>query len=219
MCGRTQLLLPFKDLVALYRLQPVEGFQPPRPRYNLPPTDPMLIVRDVDGARVPAMVRWGLIPSWSKDAKGAPLINARAETAPEKPAFRDAWKRRRCLVPATGFYEWRKEGKERWPVLFRAKGGPLTFAGLWERWRGPDGIVESCTILTTESNELIRPLHDRMPVVLPADAWDLWLAADAPLPALTDLMRPFAAERMEAVVVSRRLNSVANDDAECLTPP
>jgi putative SOS response-associated peptidase YedK len=166
------------------------------------------------------MVRWGLVPYWAEDVKiGNRLINARAETIERTPAFREAYQRRRCLVPADGFYEWRKEGKQRQPLLIRRRDrAPFAFAGLWERWRQPDGqILRSCTIVTCPPNALVAEVHDRMPVILAAADHAGWLD-----PAQGDgkaLLRPCPAEWLEALAVSPRVNSPANDDPECLAPP
>ncbi|MCH7813503.1 MAG: SOS response-associated peptidase, partial [Planctomycetes bacterium] len=168
------------------------------------------------------LLRWGLIPSWAKDpAIGARMINARSETAAEKPSFRAAFRRRRCLLPADGFYEWQRSGRVKQPYYIRLKHGPpFALAGLWEQWHSPDGsLVETCTILTTEPNELVKPLHNRMPVLLTPDVFDLWLD-----PAMTDpariqpLLRPCPPEQMIAQPVTTHVNSPRNDDPACIQP-
>jgi putative SOS response-associated peptidase YedK len=168
MCGRFVLMTPGRDLAERFGLEEEPVLEP---RYNIAPTQMVAIIRleKETGRRRLDFVRWGLIPFWSKDPSiGNKLINARAETAAEKPAFSSAFKSRRCLVPADGYYEWkkRKEGQKQ-PYLARnADGTPFAFAGLWEKWQAPeDQIIESCTILTTDANDLTRPIHDRMPVV------------------------------------------------------
>jgi putative SOS response-associated peptidase YedK len=173
-----------------------------------------------------ALLHWGLIPSWAKDAKiAASLINARSETLAEKPAFRTALARRRCLVLADGFYEWKKEGKQKLPYCFElANQQPFAFAGLWERWRGPQGSdgppLESCTIVTTTANDLCRPIHERMPVILEPADYDLWLD-----PAVNDsqrllpLLAPYAADEMQTRPVNPRVNNVRNDDPSLLEAP
>lgn len=194
-----------------------------RPRYNIAPGQPVLAARDGDEGRKGAMLKWGLVPSWAKDPSiGNRMINARSETVGEKPSFRRAFDRRRCIIPADGFYEWRKEGKRKIPVRFRMRDGrPFAFAGLWEAWRPPDGQGETlftCTILTTDANELVQPVHDRMPVILTERSLDLWLDRDVPGEGVASLLRPYPAEEMEAYEVSTRVNYVANDDPELIEP-
>lgn len=188
------------------------------PRYNIAPTDPILGVRLDGGERVAQTFHWGLVPFWSKDRKGgARMINARAETAADKPAFREAMRQRRVLIPASGFYEWRDEdGKQ--PYLFRRRDGrPLVFAGLWERWwdRTAKEALVSATILVTEAAEVVQPIHDRMPVILPPEAYDRWLAAGDPS-EVRDLLRPWTGDELEARRVSRSVNSVKNDGPELI---
>ncbi|NUP95079.1 MAG: SOS response-associated peptidase, partial [Planctomycetaceae bacterium] len=200
MCGRMTLTRPGDALRTLFDLD-----APPDavPRFNIAPTQKILVVVR-DGATAPglrvAWMRWGLVPPWAKDpVKGPPLINARAETVAEKPSFRSAFKRRRCLVPASGFYEWRAEGGRKQPYyIYAADGAPLAIAGLWEHWEGPEGdVVESCTLLTTEANDLVRPIHDRMPVFLPPAAFADWLDPDIDQPGpLLALLAPYPAAAM-----------------------
>jgi len=171
MCGRFNLRTNPAAFVAAFDAAPPAGSGQLLLRYNIAPTQTILAVRQTGSVREAVPLRWGLIPSWSKDAKiGARLINARADTAPDKPSFRSAFKRRRCLVPASGFYEWQGQAGAKQPYhIFPSRGGLMAFAGLWERWQPPGGdgdAVESCTILTTEANETLRDLHDRMPVIL-----------------------------------------------------
>jgi putative SOS response-associated peptidase YedK len=178
-------------------------------------------VRQKDGGgRELALVRWGLIPAWAKEASiGGRLINARSETVAEKPAFRSAFRKRRCLVPADGFYEWRKRegGGPKQPMLVRRRdGAPFAFAGLWEHWRGPEGEVQTCTILTTEANAVLAPIHDRMPVILDPAAYDRWL--DPARPGAEELLRPCSDGWLEAFPVSTRVNNVRNDVAELIAP-
>ena len=169
------------------------------------------------GGRELAMARWGLIPHWAKDASiGSRLINARAEGIEGKPSFCDSFAKRRCLVVADGFYEWQKRPGGKQPYLIRlASGGPFAFAGLWAWWRSPEGEgVESCTIVTTEPNEIVAPIHNRMPVIVPPAAYDTWLGgekADA-----LGLLRPYDPTAMEAVAISTRVNSVRNDGSEVI---
>jgi Uncharacterized conserved protein len=194
-----------------------------RPRFNVAPGQLILAARDGDQGRKGAMLKWGLVPPWAKDPSvGNRMINARSETVAEKPSFRRAFDRRRCIIPADGFYEWRKDGKVKIPMLFRLRGGrPFAFAGLWEAWRPRSGKGETlftCTILTTAANELVQPVHDRMPVILPKEAIDLWLDRDVPGEGVRGLLAPYPAEEMEAYEVSPRVNSVKNDDPLCIEP-
>lgn len=175
MCGRYILISSPEAIRALFAYLEQPNFPP---RYNVAPAQPVPIVRIVEGQRHFALVRWGLLPSWVKDPKAfALLINARGETAGEKPAFRAALRRRRCLFPADGFYEWKKDGERKRPHLIRPKsGGPIAFAGLWETWTGPNGEeMETAAIVTTAANRTLAPIHDRMPVIVPPDGFDLWL--------------------------------------------
>jgi putative SOS response-associated peptidase YedK len=194
------------------------------PRYNVAPTQEVAIVRRrADGRRELAMVQWGLVPFWAKERSiGNKLINARGESVAEKPSFRDSFKKRRCLIPASGFYEWQKVegGKQPWCV--RLKGdAPFGFAGLWSSWRDPEAGVEleSCTIVTTTPNELVASIHDRMPVIVPRDRYSRWLDPAIQDPArLGELLVPYPAAEMEAFRVSKHVNSPANDDPRCLEP-
>jgi len=193
------------------------------PRFNIAPTQAVAAVRArADGGRELVALTWGLIPSWSKDRTiGSRLINARAETVGEKPAFRAALRARRCLVLADGFYEWQKLGTRKQPHHIRMRDGrPFAFAGLWERWTPPEGDpVESCTIITTLPNEVVAPIHDRMPAILaPADL-DRWLDPGARDPAaVAALLRPYPAGDMTAYPVSLRVNSPGADDPSCVVP-
>jgi len=194
------------------------------PRYNIAPTQPVPVIRQnpKEPVRELALMRWGLIPSWAKDSSvAASMINARAETASTKPAFRDAMKSRRCLMPADGFYEWRRTGKTKQPYCFEVNGGELfAFAGLWERWKDASGDwVKTCSILTTTPNAVTSAIHDRMPVLLDRDMYDLWLDPGMQNMAdVTNLLKPCDARLMRCYPVSTRLNSVANDDEECSRP-
>lgn len=218
MCGRytlssRKLALAEQALHSLFPELP--------PRYNIAPSQDVPIIRESPEGYELVMVRWGLIPHWAKESKtGYSMINARAETVAEKPAFRDAFRRRRCLIPADGFYEWKKEGTAKQPFHIRLKGGgDFGFAGLWERWRGEDQEIESCSIIVTDANDLMRPIHDRMPVILDPASYEIWLNAEnRNTGALAGLLRPYPAGEMEAVPVSRRVNSPKNDDPECIAP-
>jgi putative SOS response-associated peptidase YedK len=163
------------------------------------------------------MLKWGLVPSWAKDISiGAKLINARSETVTEKPSFREAFKQRRCIIPADGFYEWQRTEGRKQPFFFQMRDErPFGFAGLWERWQGATGqVIESCTILTTEANEVLRPVHDRMPVILHSDDYELWLDEDVrKREFLNDLLRPYPAKEMVSHPVSTAINSPGNQGA------
>lgn len=194
-------------------------------RYNIAPTQPvMTIVRDDQDKNQLAWMRWGLIPSWSKDrAIGSRMINARAETLAEKPSFRSAYKYRRCLVVADGFYEWKKnDDKSKTPMYIRLKEGDLFgLAGLWERWTDPETgeLLTTCTIITGHPNELIKPLHHRMAVILPREHHDLWLDKHVQVTRdLQPLLQPYPADKMMVYPVSTKVNNVRNDDPELIEP-
>ncbi len=201
---------------------------PWRARYNIAPSQPVIAVRMAGGGAKAASgrelvwLRWGLIPGWADDpAIGNRLINARAETAAQKPAFRAAMRQRRCLVVADGFYEWQKTGKRKVPHLIGMRDDrPFGFAALWEVWQRPDQpAIESCTLLTTEANELVRPLHDRMPAIVAPSDYDRWLdPAVASLERLMPLLRPYPSDVMTAFAVSPLVNSPANDEPRCVEP-
>ncbi len=225
MCGRFVLRASPEQLKQLFDLEDEPYVEA---RYNIAPTQPVAIVRIAPEARTRewAHVLWGLIPSWSKDPTiGQRLINARSETVAEKPSFRSAFKRRRCLVPASGFYEWKKGATGKTPhFITTADEGPFAIAGLWETWHGPDGgEVATCTLLTTEANELMRDLHDRMPVIIAPDEYDMWLGTghdDPPevLANLRHLLRPYPSEAMQMWPVSTRVNNVRNESEACIEP-
>ena len=194
------------------------------PRYNVAPTQPILAVRarPDNERREPVRLRWGMIPSWAKDpAIGNRMINARAESVADKPAFRAALRRRRCLILADGFYEWQRRGRSKQPYYFRLKGGGLfAFAGLWEHWQSPGGEeIQSCTMLTTTANDLCRTVHVRMPLILKPESYDPWLdpAVQTSKP-LAPLMVPFPENLMECHPVSTRVNNPANDGPENVEP-
>lgn len=215
MCGRYRLSRTERYYLEKFGVS-VEDFNP---RFNISPSQSVHAVVSHDGERKLTQQRWGLIPFWAKDPKiGYKMINARSETIFEKPAFRDAFKKRRCLIPADGFYEWKKEGKAKQPFHFGMKDDSVfAFAGIWEHWKAPTGeTVESCSILTTTPNELVTDIHDRMPVILPAAQYELWLTAEpARAEQLLDLLVPYAADGMRRYPVSSLVNSPKNDLAEC----
>lgn len=218
MCGRFTLVADGETVAGHYGLSQLALLAP---RYNIAPTQPVAAVRQsANGQREFTHFRWGLIPSWSKDPSGSSLINARAETAAEKPSFRAAFRYRRCLIPASGFYEWQKTGGRKQPMYAHAlDGGLLTFAGLWETWQSADGsAIETCTILTTEPNELMAPIHNRMPVILDPADYSMWLDPQTPRDQLQHLLRPYPAELMAVYPVSAAVNSPANDSPACIEP-
>ena len=219
MCGRFTL---FDEIGALAKEFGVPVRLELAPQYNIAPTRQVAAVRtrSGEGGREFVLLRWGLIPSWAKDpSMGARMINARVETARVKPAFRDLFRRRRCIVPASGFYEWQKRGRVKQPYHIRLReGNVMAIAGLWDRWEGPGAApIESCTLLTTEANELVAPLHDRMPVILSPENYDRWLDPSVTDPAaVRTLLAPLPPDRMIALPVSRRVNDPSADDASLL---
>ncbi len=221
MCGRFALFSPEDILAAMFG---VEGDRFPAASYNIAPSRDVAAVRIAPEGRARrelARLRWGLIPSWAKDPTiGNRMINARVETVPDKPAFRSAFRRRRCLVPADGFYEWQKAGSRKQPYFVRmADGKPFAFAGLWERWEGPGGDVSSCTLLTTEANDLLAPIHDRMPVILSPAEFDAWLDPETQDPRkLLPLLRPCPPGLLTAFPVRALVNNPAADDPRCIEP-
>jgi len=192
-----------------------------QPSFNIAPTHEVAVIVN-NGAKQLVAMRWGLVPAWASDpAVGSKLINARAESLPEKAAFREAFKRRRCLVVADGFYEWQKAGREKTPLLIRLKSDqPFAFAGLYEKWTPPWGeALTTCTIITTEPNDLVRPIHDRMPAILPKELEDRWLDETArDRDWLMDMLAPYPAELMESYTVSSLVNSVKNDSPSLIEP-
>ncbi|HSO27314.1 MAG TPA: SOS response-associated peptidase [Anaerolineales bacterium] len=221
MCGRFTLTADPQKLRATFPWATI----PPEitPRYNIAPTQPVAVIAN-DGRDQLDFYTWGLIPSWAKDpAIGARMINARAETLAEKPSFRAAYRRRRCLILSDGFYEWKKlpGQKNKQPVYLRlSTGAPFAFGGLWERWDSADGsTIFSCTIITTGPNELVADVHNRMPLILPPEAYRRWLAPQEMTPLdLDPLLRPFPAEEMQAYNVSTLVNNPVNEDPACIVP-
>jgi putative SOS response-associated peptidase YedK len=219
MCGRYAIISAPEAIRALFRYEDQPNFPP---RYNVAPTQPVPIVRLMEGKRRFALVRWGMLPAWVKDPRTFTLlINARGESVNEKPAFRLAMRRRRCLFPADGFYEWRQEGKDRRPFFVRARSGaPLAFAGLWETWMGPNGEeLDTAAIVTTRANRTLATIHERMPVVIAAEAFDFWLdchKVDADTAAT--LIAPAPEQALEAYEISTAVNHVANDSADLIAP-
>jgi putative SOS response-associated peptidase YedK len=220
MCGRFTLTVDPAELLERFHLSVAD--EPTTPRYNVAPTQKVAVVLNESPERL-SMVQWGFIPSWAKDPGiGGQLINARAETLAEKPTFRTAFKKRRCLVLADGFYEWHKEadGKNKTPMYARLKSGePFAMAGLWDVWKTPDGESRrTCTIITTEPNEMMAPIHNRMPVILPRDLETDWLDNSLEALALLALLKPYAADQMQVYPVSKRVNAPANDEPALVQP-
>lgn len=219
MCGRYTLRVDPADLQEEFGVTAVPAEM--TPRYNIAPTQPVAVIAN-NGRNELEFYRWGLIPSWAKDPKiGNRMINARAETLAEKPAFRTAFKKRRCLIPADGFYEWQKMAgsKTKTPMHIRLKSGrPFAFAGLWEAWRPSDEeTLFTCTIITTTPNSLLESIHDRMPVILKPEAYELWLAQDEQAPEqLSKLLKPYPASLMTASAVSTLVNNPAVDSPDIL---
>jgi putative SOS response-associated peptidase YedK len=221
MCGRFALFSSPSMLARRFGTETTPGMEA---RYNIAPSQAIPIVRKEGDERRFAMAHWGLIPFWAKDAKiGYSMINARAETVAEKPAFRTAFKQRRCLIPADGFYEWQAlpgaKTKQPWFVSLRNR-EPMAFAGLWEIWKSPEGRnLESCTIIVTAANDLTQPIHERMPVILAPEDWDTWLAPHQTNPKiLKNLLQPYPGEEMTAWRVSMSVNNPKNDSEECTEP-
>ena len=223
MCGRFNLRTNVADLMDMFSLVPATGFAVSRvePRFNIAPTQPVLAVRLQDESRQLSYLQWGLIPFWSKDPNsGRKMINARAETVRSKPSFRSAFRSRRCLILADGFYEWKtlaEGGKQPYHIQMR-DGSPFAFAGLWEQWVGNSGeTIESCSIITTTPNELLSEIHDRMPVILKPEDFGQWIEPEVSDPQLIEnLLQPYDAEAMLAYRVSTLVNNPRNETPDCL---
>ena len=220
MCGRYVITSPLAAIREAFRLEPeAPGADMNLPsNYNVAPTHDVPIVRaDDDGERTLALVRWGLVPHWAKDVSiGQRMINARSETVAEKPSFRDAFARRRCLVVADGFFEWKRVGTAKQPHFIRADAdGPMAFAGLWSRWTRGEQPLETCTIITTSANEAMAPIHDRMPVILEADARAKWLSPDGYRDP--SLLVPYRGD-MVAFPVAKRVGNPRNNSPDLIEP-
>jgi putative SOS response-associated peptidase YedK len=234
MCGRFTLATPADEWAALFRLDEVPDVAP---RFNIAPTQDVQVVRTPAGLRehpglhlapagspLPrevATMRWGLVPHWARDTGSSqPLINARSETVAEKPSFRDSYRNRRCLIVADGFYEWQVAGRRKQPYwIGLSDARPFGFAGLWDRWKAEDGsIVESCAILTIEANDALRSLHDRMPVIVDPEHFNLWMDPDTIPWELEPLLKPRPEDDIQFFPVSTHVNYVANDDRLCMEP-
>jgi putative SOS response-associated peptidase YedK len=217
MCGRYTLSTPAGRLAEEFQLDSTVEVPP---SYNVAPTQQVAAVLEDEGGRRLEMLTWGLVPSWADDPDiGARMINARSETAPEKPSFRRAFRGRRCLIAADGFYEWKREDGGKQPYYFHMQDGrPFAFAGLWESWDKGGGELRTCTILTTRPNSVTSGIHDRMPVILPHDAYNAWLDPDADQEELGELMIPYPGDDLETYPVSRFVNSPRNNDERCIEP-
>jgi len=222
MCGRFRLSRQKQMVEEYFETSPWDGDW--SPRYNIAPTQPVPVIRQhpKEPVRQLSLMRWGLVPHWAKDASiAARTINAKSETAATKPAFRDPLKLRRCLIPADGFYEWTRTAASKQPYCFEVQDGELfAFAGLWDGWKDASGQwMKTCSILTTTPNAVASAVHDRMPVILPPDAYDLWLdPAIEDVRIVSELLKPLDASLMRCYAVSTRVNHAANDDAECSCP-
>jgi putative SOS response-associated peptidase YedK len=222
MCGRYRLSRRKQIIEQYFGSAPWDDDW--EPRYNIAPTQPVPVIRQhpKEPVRLVSLMNWGLIPHWAKEpSMAASTINAKSETAAEKPAFRDPLKFRRCLIPADGFYEWKRNAGSKQPFCFEVKDGELfAFAGLWDGWKNPEGQwVKTCTILTTMPNAVTSAIHDRMPVVLDRESYDLWLDPGMTnVQVVSELLKPYDARLMRSYPVSTRINHVANDDMDCSRP-
>ncbi|KAM3102735.1 SOS response-associated peptidase [Phormidesmis sp. 146-12] len=217
MCGRFTQSLTGEAIASAFDLDDIPDWTP---RYNIAPTQTVPAILSESGDRTFKALRWGLIPTWAKDpAIGARLINARSETVTEKPSFRSAFKKRRCLITADGFYEWQKTQGKKQPFYFRLENGQtFGFAGLWEQWSSPEGdLWQTCTILTTDANLLLSQVHDRMPVMLHPEDYDRWLdPQNQDTDALQALLRPYESEAMQSYAVSPLVNRPTHDQPDCI---
>ena len=219
MCGRYTLTTPAERLAEEFGFKDSSVELPQS--YNVAPTQAVAAVLEEGGGRRLEVLRWGLIPPWANDPQiGSRMINARSETAPEKPSFRRAFRERRCLIPADGFYEWQRTNGAKQPFYIHMEDGrPFAFAGLWESWgRGNEGEIRTCTILTTGANAVVGEIHERMPVIVAPDAYDVWLDPSSERDELTGLLAPYPEDEMEAYPVSRFVNSPSNNDPRCVEP-
>jgi putative SOS response-associated peptidase YedK len=221
MCGRYTLITDVSKLAEEFEADLDAGLEL-KPRYNIAPSQMIPVVTGEDGHRRLTVMHWGLVPFWAKEKSiGYKMINARSETVAEKPSFKQAFLKRRCLILADGFYEWKKEGTVKTPMWIHLKSGePFAFAGLWETWQPPEKkgeLLHSTTIITTEANEFMKPIHDRMPVILPKQVASTWLDEKIKDPAaLEKLLIPLPSEKLTAHPVSKLVNSPANDRPECV---
>ena len=217
MCGRFYLDISIDEILAQFDLAEAPDFPS---HFNIVPSQAIPVVREVDACREMTMMRWGLVPGWSKKIdSGYSLHNARAETVADKPVYRSAYKKRRCLIPASGFYEWKTEQGGKQPYCIRlANHKPMAFAGLWEGREVEGQAIESCTIIVTAANDIVRPVHDRMPVIIDPADYALWMSPEQQTEQAGSLLRAYPSERMEVYPVSRKVNSPANNDPGCIAP-
>ena len=218
MCGRFSLAVDYTALEEKFHFTFPDDWNP---RYNIAPSQSILTVTQKENRRVGQPMRWGLVPFWAKDMKiGYKMINARAETLAEKPSYKHPFRKQRCLIPADGFYEWKKIGQTKQPYRFQLKSGePFAFAGLWDQWKQGNDILYSCTIITTHPNSLVGEVHNRMPVILREDDYETWLDPEmTDLYSLQSLLAPYPEEKMEVYPVSQRVNSPKNDDPSLIEP-
>ena len=212
MCGRFAQKKSAADLKRHYNTVNTVEYSS---SYNIAPSQPIVSIVQQADSREMALMKWGLPPSWAKDpASTRPMTNARAETVEEKPFFRASFKRKRCIVPASGFFEWHTETRQ--PYYFSPKEGDFSIAGLWDRWQSPDGELVSCALITTSANALMKPIHHRMPVILDSEAVNLWLSDSQDIPLLKSLLRPYDDARMQAWAVSKEVNSPAHNNPKLL---
>ena len=213
MCGR---FVRFSSWADLRRTMTLTSPSELPPSYNVAPTQKILVARELDGKREGVAMRWGFIPSWAKDKKMA-QINARADTAAEKPMFRSAFKKRRCLILADGYYEWKTNGKQKQPFFFRLKDeAPFIFAGLWETWQDEEGSIETCAILTTDANNLTKEVHNRMPVILTGDDALAWIEPGDDKEKLKGILQPFSPDNMTYYPVDSIVGNVRNNSPDCI---
>ena len=219
MCGRFYLDVARDKLKAHYRLKRVPKLVA---RFNISPSQDIAAIRESKEGRELAILHWGLIPSWAKDVKSHySMINARAETVASKPAYRAAFRHRRCLIPVSGFYEWHPQDHDKQPYAIQMKDGePFSLAGLWEHWQGENGkTIESCAVIVTDANALLTPIHDRMPVIIATDDYETWLNPEMQdIDVLNALLYPYPAEYLQAFPVSRDVNNPAHDEPSCIKP-
>ena len=224
MCGRFTQKAPWENVSSHFDVKNTPSKTMFEPRYNIAPSQTISAIRELENSREAAPLKWGLVPSWAKEADiGNRMINARAETLTEKPSFREAFRSRRCIIPATGFYEWQKVEKgAKQPHYFYLKETEVFgFAGLWEEWldKSTGELLETCTIITTEANEVLKPVHERMPVILKVENYDEWLDPKVKdTDKLQNLLVPYAAKEMDEHPVSRSVNIVSSDTPELIVP-
>ncbi len=218
MCGRYTLTKAGKTIQSHFAFMNVKV--PHKERYNIAPTQTVPVIRLQEGKRELSLMRWGLVPSWAKDEKfGSRMINARAETIQEKPSFKASFKTKRCLIPADGFIEWEQTEEGKQPHYITLQNQELfAFAGIWSEWKNNEGLLSTFSIITTDCNSLVEPIHPRMPVILSPENYNAWLDASQEANALQSLLTPFPSEQMGQIEVSREINSAKNDRAECLRP-